>query len=271
MATQLRKQFAFILHSDYINPPYYFEHEKAHLDPNFTPEGWQRKRLKATEDLWFCYRIERQEKKDGTFTTWGRIAIDHQWKPPVRPDLLNSELRQNNPAQFVYTKHAFRKELCRNLIKWCEYLDFGPATFADGTFRDNVMVRFIKRKEERPQNLTNLFLLIERYVAFFGSFFQIDTWPQQIEEIQVARYLPGDHYNQHPDHDDTLQNLPADRKLTLFVSLTPNGQFQIQEETWNVSEGDAIIFPSWIPHAAPMQVEGIRYSFAAWIPGPNWR
>lgn len=181
-----------------------------------------------------------------------------------------AEIRKFNPAQFVYIKHAFRAEICNRLVGWAEYKGLGPATFVDGSHRDNVSVYFQKRNGELPEDLTELFPRIEDLAQKIAPFFNIRVWPSKMEEIQIARYLPGDYYGEHVDHDSGLQNLEHDRKLSLFCSLTPNGQFTVDGEEWGVGLGDAIIFPSWVEHAAPVQQHGSRYSFVAWIPGPSW-
>ena len=101
--------------------------------------------------------------------------------------------------------------------------------------------------------------------------FDVEVYPKKLEFFQVARYLPGDHYGSHIDHDSSLDNLEYDRKLSFFCSMTEGGQLSIEGGHVNVGMGDAIVFPSTMHHEAPIQQVGTRYSFVAWIPGPPWK
>lgn len=183
-----------------------------------------------------------------------------------------AKIRKRNPLRFVFLSNFFRTELMNDVIRHSEAHGFGSATFVDGSFRGNVKTVFFNRKQHAQSgSLKEVFDRIIEGAGPASKLFEIDTLPRKLEFMQVARYLPGDHYGQHIDHDSSLKNLEIDRKLSFFASCTNNGVLEVDGSYVNVGCGDAVIFPSTMYHAAPQQQEGSRYSFVAWIPGPNWR
>ena len=182
---------------------------------------------------------------------------------------MMEESREKNPLSMIYLKNVFRLPILNILLRGCEDIGFANATYVDGKPRENVKTLFIDRKgsvKTKP-----IFERIDELAAYAGKIFGIGVWPKKLESIQVARYMPGDFYGDHIDHDSSLQNLGYDRKLSFFVGCSPGCSIGVEKEVWNVGVGDAIIFPSTMFHFAPQQKEGSRYSFVAWIPGPNWR
>lgn len=173
-------------------------------------------------------------------------------------------------ARYVFIRQLFRVPIMNELIQFAESQGFGQATFVDGSPRDDVSVFFLQR-DECPENLIPIFDKIVELSYSLNEFFSIAVYPDLIQSIQVARYLPGNEYGWHVDHDTSLKSLEYDRKISLYVSCTNNGQFAIEDEPLNASAGDAIAFPSNMTHAAPKQLEGVRYSFVAWIVGPPWK
>ena len=177
--------------------------------------------------------------------------------------------RDKNPLQFLYLKGVFRPEILNSLVVECEDQGFQSATYVDGRTRDNVKTIFIQKKGAKKSK--EVFDRIQALSAHAGKMLGISVWPGKMDSFQVARYMPGDFYGDHVDHDSSLRNLQYDRKLSFFVACSPGGCIIIEGELWRCNTGDAIIFPSTMHHAAPEQKEGSRYSFVAWIPGPNWK
>ena len=175
--------------------------------------------------------------------------------------------RSKNSLRIIYLKSVFRPDAMGDMIRGCEDIGFKQATYVDGSPRDHVKTLFLSRGPKSKPIFDKLCELSEPAGQMFG----IEVWPKKIETIQVARYLPGDNYGNHVDHDTSLTALKEDRKISFFVALSPGGCITVEGEHWNCGIGDAIIFPSTMHHAAPEQKEGSRYSFVAWIPGPNWK
>ena len=180
-----------------------------------------------------------------------------------------TQTRSSNPLQWAYLKSLFRPELMSELLCHAENTGMGQATYVDGSPRDNVQTLFLQN-DGHPATKP-VFERIIDLSATLGDLFKIEVYPNALEFIQIARYLPGDHYGAHVDHDTSLTNLKHDRKVSLFVSLTTNGQLEVEGLPVNVGIGDAVAFPATMYHAAPEQTQGTRYSFVAWILGPPWR
>ena len=177
--------------------------------------------------------------------------------------------RADHSLKGIFLSRLFRSEEMDVVVRAAEELGFKAATYVDGRKRDNVKTVFLNKS--RHTGMKWLFDKVIDYAGRSAPLFGIDVYPEKLEEIQVARYLPGDHYGSHIDHDSSLSNLEYDRKISFFVSCTPNGVLDIGGSIVNVNIGDAVVFPSTMHHAAPKQGSGTRYSFVAWIPGPPWK
>ena len=201
----------------------------------------------------FITAEEKQAYIEATWDTTPRMARDSE----------------QNTTRFVFLRSAFSVERMNNLIRHCEDIGFAGATYVDGSHRDNVKTVFLRR-DEHPA-AADFFRDIERIARQAAPQLGIDIWPEKIDMVQVARYLPGDHYGSHVDHDNSRANLDADRKISIFGSASPGGALEIEGETVYCSTGDIIVMSSISFHAAPEQREGTRYSFVVWCPGPQWR
>ena len=177
--------------------------------------------------------------------------------------------RNDNSLKWVMLSHFYRPQIMNDLLRLAEQTGFGQATFVDGRPRDHVQTVFLERNDQYP--LGPIFDRIIHAAEIASQLFGIEVYAKKLATIQIARYLPGDHYGVHVDHDSGLENLEYDRKLSFFCSITHSGQLYVDKETLNVGLGDALIFPANMDHAAPRQEAGTRYSFVAWIPGPPWR
>ena len=176
--------------------------------------------------------------------------------------------RTDNSLKWIFLTKVFNPTHMNALVRLAEQTGFGQATYVDGSPRDNVQTVFFDRSKTYPLGL--IFDSITEKSKHLGALFNIEVYPQKLTFLQVARYLPGDHYGQHIDHDSGLENLDYDRKLSFFCSLTDNGQLFVDKNHVNVGIGDSVIFPATMDHSAPEQINGTRYSFVAWIPGPPW-
>ncbi len=168
------------------------------------------------------------------------------------------------------TAGLFHRADCARLLAAAEAQGWQPGTYADGSRRDHVTVCFLNDGE--VEIVTAVIARLREHAAVLARLFRVDVWPQQLTSIQVARYRPGDHYSYHRDNDETQRALPADRKLSIYVSLSASGGIDIEGiGPIHCNVGDALIYSGLVTHAAPMQEAGERHSFVAWIPGPRWR
>ena len=88
---------------------------------------------------------------------------------------------------------------------------------------------------------------------------------------QLARYSAGQVYEEHQDIRVTRRGQYRERKVSVCVLLAGPGQFRFATGIWpGMRAGDAIVFPSVVPHAVvPCDEE--RWSLVGWVEGPRWR
>ena len=182
--------------------------------------------------------------------------------------------RTEVPQRWVFISGLFHREQMGRLVRCAEDTGFGNATYANGTFRDNVKTVFYNQEEHGDHPLIReVFDRIVEKGKQCADLLEIDVYEgaKGAPYMQIARYLQGDHYGVHTDHASDLRTLDEDRKVSLFVSMTDNGALEVAGEHVRLGCGDALAFPSTMPHAAPVQEGHSRYSFVTWLLGPAWR
>ena len=104
------------------------------------------------------------------------------------------------------------------------------------------------------------------------------------QNVQYARYFPGQHYKPHKD--DTIQPNVSQtmRKLSVSIQLSDpdsysGGDFVIEDNTPGIfnkllkfrKRGSVIVFPSLVTHGVEPVIQGVRHSVVCWVTGPNFR
>lgn len=105
-----------------------------------------------------------------------------------------------------------------------------------------------------------------------------------LEPFQVLRYKAAEtsgeiagHYDQHQDFGAGYMGR---RKISFIAQLsdpeTYDGcqltiQHHFREDLSFVQRGDAVLFPSWTPHAVAPITRGTRFALVTWIHGPPFR
>lgn len=119
------------------------------------------------------------------------------------------------------------------------------------------------------------------HCANFAQFdFNLTQWAG---EIQYTRYTgKGSHYSWHTDSAKSVYDSSVIRKLSISLMLSEakdyeGGEFQMligqntKPVTLKLDVGDAVIFPSSIPHRVKKLKSGLRESLVGWYGGPHWR
>ena len=164
---------------------------------------------------------------------------------------------------------VFAAEDCKALVDLADERGWRKGTYSDGRPRGGVLVRFLTAED--GDVATAWIEGFQRLAPLFAHAFDLEIYPDALDSIQVSRWSKGDGYGMHVDHD--VRNiLPLDRKLSLYVSLSPGGGLEVDSlGLVRCDVGDTLAFPAIVNHAAPKQEAGKRFSVVAWVPGPNWR
>ena len=99
------------------------------------------------------------------------------------------------------------------------------------------------------------------------------------EQTQYTTYDGTDEgfYDKHMDYG---VGTPLPRKLSMVVLLSDQNDYEggeleihtgVTPETWKLSKGDAIIFPSFIVHKVAPITKGHRISLVQWAHGPEFK
>lgn len=105
-------------------------------------------------------------------------------------------------------------------------------------------------------------------------------WNFDLERYSSIQYTEYDDTNSHYDwHTDLLGELDGVRKLTISVLLDDDfigGDFKCdflcrESSVIPLKKGDAIIFPSFMPHKVDKVTSGCRKSLVAWVLGPDFK
>ncbi len=99
-----------------------------------------------------------------------------------------------------------------------------------------------------------------------------------IETLQYSVYPPTGHYRCHTDA--ALKGFNGfGRKLTFSIGLTDPSEYEGGElEIWTggdnfkckMDKGEALFFPSWIPHQVHPVTKGTRKNLVGWVHGPDF-
>jgi len=120
---------------------------------------------------------------------------------------------------------------------------------------------------------------LETILATYGAWGnQSGKWNYSIygcDNLQIAKYSPGEQYNWHTDCALLrIKDMPV-RKLTIVLQLSKKEDFtggglflEGDEESVLQNQGDIIVFPSFLMHKAAPVLSGTRYTAVLWMVGP---
>lgn len=97
----------------------------------------------------------------------------------------------------------------------------------------------------------------------------------RLEKVQLSQYQIGGHYDWHMDSKDPVNN--EQRKLSISILLNDDfegGGLEIESnkgENVLKSQGDIVVFPSFLQHKVLPVTDGTRYTAVSWAYGPTFR
>lgn len=165
----------------------------------------------------------------------------------------------------------FTAEECAAIVALhqCNRLVESKISTAEGrTVRDSDIF-WIPRAQGTDWIFARLWETITHYNLTYG--FEL---ADQMGQVQLTRYRPGQHYEWHMDLGSQGPSL---RKITAVVELTPKGSIegggievfygQSVENKIDLNAGDIVLFPSFVMHRAAMVTSGTRWSLVSWLNG----
>jgi predicted 2-oxoglutarate/Fe(II)-dependent dioxygenase YbiX len=96
-----------------------------------------------------------------------------------------------------------------------------------------------------------------------------------VEPYELKKYSKGNYFGKHIDNYYSItRNL--DRKITMSVQLSnpsdyEGGEFIIAGNSFKLSIGSVLAFPSFFSHNVDLVKSGTRWSLIGWAWGPYWR
>ena len=98
------------------------------------------------------------------------------------------------------------------------------------------------------------------------------------EQAQFTEYPEGGFYDWHMDSDVDMKHEPPVRKISMTLLLSPENQFEGGDlelmapgKKANLTQGNAIIFASFLNHRVAPVTRGVRQSLVMWFGGKPLR
>ena len=106
-----------------------------------------------------------------------------------------------------------------------------------------------------------------------------------LEPVQFLKYTMPQTPDSQPGHylwhQDSGAGAMGNRKLSLVIQLSPYFAYEGCRLSWfgeygqtespAIGQGEAVMFPSYVPHMVSPITRGVRYALVAWIHGPRFR
>lgn len=175
---------------------------------------------------------------------------------------------------------AIPSEICDFVINTCNW-DLAE----DGSVYDGKKNIFVENKDLRitdvlwAKQLSVIGCIASSYIKAANEAAEWNYDYSLIEQIQLARYRQGGHYDWHKDtfcpNSENQQ-----RKLSISILLNDpsefnGGDFMFREledfQQPKLKKGSVIVFPSFLEHTVSPITSGIRYSAVTWAFGNAFR
>ena len=104
----------------------------------------------------------------------------------------------------------------------------------------------------------------------FESYNNIEINGEVESQLIFYREEDAGNYDLHQDvfYSDNV------RKLSMSLLVTDEftgGELTIMNEVIDIKKGDAVIFPSFLPHSVAPVKTGSRLALVSWMYGPQWK
>jgi predicted 2-oxoglutarate/Fe(II)-dependent dioxygenase YbiX len=157
----------------------------------------------------------------------------------------------------------FTESQCSSLIHRAQQLERKQGQVMSGDpmrQRRNNHAYWLELEQSEYDHLWNL---VEPWHDFLGL-----TWMQK--PIQISRYHTGEFYDWHPDsyvqaHRKSVRSLT----LTCTLQCAPGAVFETRRGSYDLEQGEAILFPAELEHRACAPTSGERWAFTVWYMRPN--
>ena len=88
--------------------------------------------------------------------------------------------------------------------------------------------------------------------------------------FQISRYLPGEFYDWHKDVlEQNKRSSVRTITLTCTLQTAPGAVFKTRDKTFDLAQGQALLFPADVEHTATAPTSGERWAFTIWAMKPN--
>jgi len=106
--------------------------------------------------------------------------------------------------------------------------------------------------------------------SIFAKYKDIETNGNIESNLTLYREQDAGNYDLHQDvfYGDDV------RKLSMSIIVTDNftgGELFIMGDQIDLQKGDAVIFPSFLPHLVAPVKTGSRLALVSWMYGPQWK
>lgn len=143
---------------------------------------------------------------------------------------------------------------CDEIVEYAQGKTQAGTTLARGTVRNNRVAWY---KEST------------HWAKWIQMFNEIDPVIDWIQTPQIGFYRPGEEYKWHVDTWPNYRTHIRHFTLTCELQSAPGARLELENKSFNLQKGEAIIFRPSDRHRAVSPTEGERISFTIWAMALN--
>lgn len=184
---------------------------------------------------------------------------------------------------YVWYGDMFSPPECDALIQIGESQPLGSGSIGNGFDGQNVVnddYRQVLTRAIMPDEVPWAFdRVVEKTEATNREHFRFDLTGLH-EGLIFLRYDFADKPGKYEWHQDIGGGVSSLRKLSMTCQLSQPDDYDgcrlhlftnCDFDPGHVNRGDAVIFPSYLPHCVTPITRGRRYALVAWVGGPQFR
>ena len=157
-------------------------------------------------------------------------------------------MKMYEPFQFLTAAE------CDEIVEYAQGKTQAGTTLARGTVRNNRVAWY---KEST------------HWAKWIQMFNEIDPVIDWIQTPQIGFYRPGEEYKWHVDTWPNYRTHIRHFTLTCELQSAPGARLELENKSFNLQKGEAIIFRPSDRHRAVSPTEGERISFTIWAMALN--